>query len=199
MITAKGTKQKILDSAFELFSENGYSGTNIQSIADSVGIVKSALYRHFKSKEDIWNELCNDMSKYYSEKFDLMSNLPNITKDIDELYDMTMKLIDFAIYDRKIITMRKIIKVEQFRNKEVCNFASKFFLFDVQNTFTKIFDEMMKNGKIVKSDPEIIAFSYTAPIMSMVHFCDREPEKCEEVIAMLQKFISNFLTIHSIK
>ena len=52
---AKGTKEKILALALEKFSENGYAGTNIRELTASLGLVKSAMYKHFESKEDIWN------------------------------------------------------------------------------------------------------------------------------------------------
>ena len=50
---AKDTKERILATALELFSQNGYDGTNVREIAASLGLVKSALYRHFSSKEEI--------------------------------------------------------------------------------------------------------------------------------------------------
>jgi AcrR family transcriptional regulator len=54
---AKDTKERILAAALELFSQNGYAGTNIRELTASLGLVKSAMYKHFESKEDIWNTL----------------------------------------------------------------------------------------------------------------------------------------------
>ena len=51
----KDTKERILAAALELFSKNGYAGTNIRELTASLGLVKSAMYKHFESKEDIWN------------------------------------------------------------------------------------------------------------------------------------------------
>lgn len=44
---AKTTKERILDAALEMFAENGYAGTNMRDLAQSVGLTKSALYKHF--------------------------------------------------------------------------------------------------------------------------------------------------------
>ena len=54
---AKDTKERILSAALDLFSRNGYAGTNIRELAASLGLVKSSMYKHFESKEEIWNAL----------------------------------------------------------------------------------------------------------------------------------------------
>ena len=58
---AKNTKERILETALELFSKNGYTGTNIRELTASLGMVKSSMYKHFESKEDIWNTLLDRM------------------------------------------------------------------------------------------------------------------------------------------
>ena len=47
------TKQRILDVALDLFTEQGYDGTSLRQIAERLGVTKAALYYHFESKEDI--------------------------------------------------------------------------------------------------------------------------------------------------
>ena len=51
------TRDKILEEALTLFSENGYDGTGVEQIAERVGIKAPSLYKHFKGKEDILNAL----------------------------------------------------------------------------------------------------------------------------------------------
>ena len=58
---AKDTKERILAKALELFSQKGYEGTNINELMESVGLVKSAVYRHFESKEEIWDALLDKL------------------------------------------------------------------------------------------------------------------------------------------
>jgi AcrR family transcriptional regulator len=47
------TRQRILDVALDLFTEQGYDGTSLRQIAEQLGVTKAALYYHFESKEDI--------------------------------------------------------------------------------------------------------------------------------------------------
>ena len=54
----------ILDAAFAAFSNYGYRRTAMEDIARSVGISRSALYLHFRNKEDIFKSLA---ARYFDE------------------------------------------------------------------------------------------------------------------------------------
>ena len=51
------TKERILLTALELFSENGYEAVSVSDIAAELGITKGALYRHYRSKRDIFESI----------------------------------------------------------------------------------------------------------------------------------------------
>lgn len=53
----ESTRERILDIALELFTEQGYDKTSLRDIAERLGTTKAALYYHFKSKADILLEL----------------------------------------------------------------------------------------------------------------------------------------------
>lgn len=87
---AKDTKERILATALELFSQNGYAGTNIRELTASLGMVKSSIYKHFVDKEDIWNTLLDRMIAYYDDHFGSAEHLPPVPDSLDELVAMTM-------------------------------------------------------------------------------------------------------------
>jgi AcrR family transcriptional regulator len=47
------TRERILDVALDLFTEQGFDGTSLRQIAEQLGVTKAALYYHFTSKDDI--------------------------------------------------------------------------------------------------------------------------------------------------
>lgn len=190
---AKDTKQRILEAALDMFAENGYAGTNIRVLSASLNLGKSSLYRHFESKEEIWNAVMEEMAAYYDEHFGSTDKLPAIPQNTDELYKMTMRMVDFTVHDEKIIKCRKLLLTEQFRDEKARKLATRYFLEDTEAIFTKVFEEMMKNGSIKKTEPKVLAFSYTAPITALVHLCDREPEKEPEAMEKLHSFVMQFV------
>lgn len=57
-------KQEILDTAMELFYQNGYNKTSITDIAKKIGIAQGLCYRYFKSKEELFDTALD----YYAEQ-----------------------------------------------------------------------------------------------------------------------------------
>ena len=53
MARQQGTRERILDVALELFTEEGYDRASLREIAERLGVTKAALYYHFPSKADI--------------------------------------------------------------------------------------------------------------------------------------------------
>ena len=190
---AKDTKQRILDAALEMFSKNGYAGTNIRELTASLGLVKSSMYKHFKNKEDIWNTLLDELIIYYDERFGSPDRLPPIPDSLEELAAMTMRMADFTIHDEKVIKTRKLLMIEQFRDDRARKLASKHFLTGLKDMFTHVFADMMDKGLIRQDDPAMLAFAYTSPISSLIHLCDREPEKTEEAIRQIEGFSRHFI------
>lgn len=60
-------RQAILEAASLLFIEKGFGGTNINDIADAVGMTRTALYYYFRSKETMLEALTQDVTERASD------------------------------------------------------------------------------------------------------------------------------------
>ena len=118
---AKGTKEKILAAALDMFSQNGYVGTNIRELAGSLGMGKSSMYRHFESKEEIWNALLDRMIAYYEARFGSAEHLPPVPESLEELVALTMRMVDFTVHDEDVVKTRKLLSIVQFRDERARN------------------------------------------------------------------------------
>ena len=190
---AKETKERILEAALNTFSRRGYAGTNLSDIAAEVGVVKSALYRHFESKEALWNGLLDRMHAYYTEHFGSEGNMPPIPQNAAELLSLTEHMMRFTVYDEKVTACRKLLLTEQFRNEKARALAAEHFSYGPEKLFKAIFEKMIKSGTMKAGDPAMAAFSFCAPISMLVHQCDREPEKREETISKALVFTARFI------
>lgn len=187
------TKEKILDAALVCFAENGYHGSGLRDLAAGMGLSKSALYKHYASKEDIWNALLDRMEAYYVERFGSPETDVPVPKSCRELLDMTMQRLDFTVHDRRVILTRRLLLTEQFRDERARRFATLHFLTGTKDIYTKIFRGMMENGVLKIGDPEMLAFAFTSPITSLVHACDREPDKESEIMDKIRAFVGHFI------
>ena len=50
---AGGARERILDSAYELFAKNGIQAVGIEAVLARSGVARQTLYRHFDSKQDL--------------------------------------------------------------------------------------------------------------------------------------------------
>ena len=64
------TINKIKKVALTKFIEQGYEGTSLSDVANEVGIKKQSIYSHFKSKEELFITVMNDVIKEESEYLD---------------------------------------------------------------------------------------------------------------------------------
>ena len=196
---ANDTKERILEAALEMFSKNGYAGTNIRELSASLGLVKSGVYKHFESKEAIWNALLDKMIAYYAERFGSAEHLPPVPDSLEGLTEMTMRMVNITVHDERIIKTRKVLTLEQFRDVRARELATKHFLTGLTEMFTYVFAGMAEKGLLRKDDPKMLAFAYTAPISALIHLCDREPEKTEDAIRKIEAFSRHFLATYGVR
>ena len=82
-------QEQIVEAALELVGEHGVSSLSINSIAQKVGIVPSALYRHFKSKDEVLNAVLDSIKER------LLQNAEQVTQEAPDaltgLEDLLMR------------------------------------------------------------------------------------------------------------
>ena len=57
------TKRVILEEAVKLFARDGYEAVSVEMIAEAVGIKAPSLYKHYKSKRDIFDHILREMER----------------------------------------------------------------------------------------------------------------------------------------
>ena len=193
---SRDTKERILTAALELFSQKGYEGTNIRELSASLGLVKSGIYKHYESKEDVWNALLDRMIAYYGERFGSAEHVPPVPESLEGLVEMTMQMVHVTVHDNLIVMTRRLLSIEQFRDERARDLATKHFLTGLTEMFTPVFSGMMDKGLIHRDDPAMLAFAYTTPISALIHLCDREPEKTEEAMEKIRAFSRHFVRVY---
>jgi AcrR family transcriptional regulator len=78
------TKQSILKSALNLFANYGYENTSLKDIATDLNIKTPSLYNHFKSKDELFTAVINDLKDKYITYIDVNLKI-NPTKPVKSL------------------------------------------------------------------------------------------------------------------
>ena len=77
---AGNTRERILETALELFAQNGYLGTSMSDIARQLGFTKAALYKHYTGKQEILDsivERMNEMDYERAEEYGMPETEPD--------------------------------------------------------------------------------------------------------------------------
>ena len=157
-----GTKVKILKVATTLFSELGYRGASIRKIASEVGIRESAIYNHYKNKEEIFLEVSREI---FSSPFSIDENeIKEVAlkgKAYLSKFTMQYKLLTF---DKSNEKMFRLLMIELLQNRELREqFMSDFHDKNVKE-LSQGFFIMMQNNLIRSSDPMIIAYEFLSTL-----------------------------------
>lgn len=188
------TKERIIYSALELFSEKGYDGVGVDLIAENAGIKGPSLYRHYKGKEDIFNSLIDLVASHYEEGFAIKGG--EFPQNMDDLIDNAMEKICFTMHDDIIRKIRRILAKEQFRNERVAAMTTRYYLENLQGYYTDAFKIMMDKGVLKQDDPEYLALEFVAPVSLLIHIFDRQPERESEVLEKIRNHFKHFAKVY---
>lgn len=171
------TKDKIIEVALDLFSVNGYESVSVRDISKAVGIKESSLYNHFKNKQDIFDtiiQVCTEkaMNQYKDLKIDqtLQGDFKVYDRISEELLiKISMDLFEFYVTDKDMSRFRKILIIEQFKNKTIQDVYFKHFMDDAIQFQTQLFHYLMEVGALKKSNPETLAYEFYSPIFLLMN------------------------------
>lgn len=195
------TKQEILDAALELFSVQGFEATSIAQIAGTVGIRKASLYSHFENKQAILDALVQEVLEQYEEhslfaRADWEKDTGSLPQTPDDAVQMIQGQIRYILHDPAISRARKMLVIEQFQNPELAKLQTKQNYSDVLRYFTGLVKQLIRRGVLAEGDPEIMAAQFCLPISVWINLCDREPEREQEVMELVEKHIRQFFRVY---
>lgn len=176
-----GKKGDILRASIELFSENGYDGVSVRDIAKKAGVTEAALYKHFKSKEDmslylftvINREYCGRITKINAHETSAIKKLQNIVIMTYDLFEAFPAVIGFALLSQ-----------HNFWNRITDDIRPHLML-------KNILEEGIKKGEIRDEAVYLLISVYTGlllePLAQFRYFSDVLPPMSEIKKSIVQK------------
>jgi len=199
------TKERILDAAVTLFSLKGYDAVSVGQIAEAVGIKAPSLYKHFKGKQDIFNAILKEMQKRYEiQSKELQMDGNNAAEDAgvftavseDMLVNMGKRLFIYFLHDDYVCKFRKMLTIEQFHNKELASLFTKQYVDDPLSYQSAMLALLTQAGVLRQEERKIMALHFYAPIYILLTLCDRQPEREEEALQLVEQHIKQFSRIY---
>ena len=127
------TRDRILDVALDLFTDQGFDGTSLREIAERLNVTKAALYYHFSSKDEILLALHMRLHEFGREALLKMEKQEPVTlaqwgELLDEVVDaMLAQRRLFLMHERNQAALEKLHRAEHDAEHE-----------DLQNQFRRV-------------------------------------------------------------
>ena len=156
-------KEEILIVALHLFARDGYEAVSVSQIAGELDMTKGALYRHYKSKRDIFDCIVQRMEQQDSEQA-RQNEVPeeSIEKVPEEYQNVSVE--DFVGYSKSMFeywteddfasSFRKMLTIEQFRSEEMQNLYQQYLV----SGPAEYVNDLFKNMKIKNPEENAIKF-----------------------------------------
>ena len=156
-------KEEILIVSLHLFARDGYEAVSVSQIAGELNMTKGALYRHYKSKRDIFDCIVKRMEQQDGEQA-TEYDMPEDEKDsMPEKYE-NVSLNDFVEYSKSMFeywteddfasSFRKMLTIEQFRSEEMQNLYQQY----LASGPTEYVKDLFKNMKINNPEENAVKF-----------------------------------------
>ena len=156
-------KEEILIVALHLFARDGYEAVSVSQIAGELEMTKGALYRHYKSKRDIFDCIVQRMEQQDGEQA-RENEVPeeSIEKTPEEYQNVSVE--DFVGYSKSMFeywtkddfasSFRKMLTLEQFRNEEMQNLYQQYLV----SGPAEYVKDLFKNMEIKNPEEEAVKF-----------------------------------------
>jgi len=195
-----GTKKRVFESAIKLFVSNGFEGVSLKDIADDVGIRQSAIYNHFKTKQEMLDTIYDYYRHYFILNRSTLEDIEPVLRS-GTILDI-IKCVRYSFSEEnepKLFDITKII----FQRNSMDERAQEIFvslIMDDGITYVQtVFNRAIEIGRLAPFDTHAIAiFINSISLYTLYNWIvNPSPEKMKKVLEDEQtqyKCATKFLT-----
>ena len=159
----RNRKEEIMIVALHLFARDGYEAVSVSQIAGELDMTKGALYRHYKSKRDIFDCIVQRMEQQDSEQArqnevpeESIENVPEEYQNVsvEDFVGYSKSMFEYWTEDDFASSFRKMLTLEQFRNEEMQNLYQQYLV----SGPAEYVKDLFKNMEIKNPEEEAVKF-----------------------------------------
>lgn len=191
------TKERILESALEMFAQNGYLGTSMSDIAKQLGFTKAALYKHYTGKQEILDRIVERMKEMDYERAEAYEMPEMEPEGFAEAYlhvpvqkIRAYSIAQFEHWTKQPFSanFRKMLTLEQYRDPKLAQLYHDCLAGGPLEYMAAIFRKMTDSDETAMQ----LAMDFYGPMFLLYSVYDRAENK-ESVAALLDTHIEGFI------
>ena len=161
-LAASDRKRQILSEAMKLFSEQGFDGTSTRQIADAAGINEALIFRHFKTKEELYWAVLADRAERRGRNRKIRQLLSSRAEVREVLVGIATVILDRTPEDTAVT---RLLFYSALRNPELSDRFFQTYAHELFDSLARYFEQEMKAGRFRICDPMLAARSLVGMII----------------------------------
>lgn len=160
------TKDRLFQTAIDLFSSQGFNGVSIRDLTRTVGIKESSFYNHYRSKD----ELIEAIFTYYKTAFrgtmppeGRIETILAATSPVEFLKQGNDRFLQ-RMTEALIPKIWRILFTEQYRDERARAIIQQDMIQSPLAYIEKVFKKMIEMGLIRPYNPRLLAVEYQYPV-----------------------------------
>lgn len=189
-----GTKEAILQTALSLFARDGYEAVSVSMIAGELNVTKGALYRHYKSKREIFDSIVRRMEQMDSERaaeYEMPEENAYQTAwksmELEKIKAYTRAQFIYWTEEEFSSNFRKLLTLEQYRNAEMAKLYQMYVAGGPLFYTAELFRAFTQNDE----DAQRLALDFYGPVFLLYSVYDGAEDKAA-VFGMLCSHLESF-------
>jgi AcrR family transcriptional regulator len=165
----KSTKEKLFETAIDLFSSQGFKGVSIRDLTSAIGIKESSFYNHYKSKDDLIEAIFSYYKTAFAQTMPPEGRIEAILATVSPPEFLRQGNLRFMerMSGPQIQKIWRILFTEQYRDKRAREIIFHEMV-QLPIAYTaKVFETMIKMDLIKAYDPALLAAEYQYPVAFM--------------------------------
>ena len=193
---AGNTKERILEVSLELFAQSGYLGTSMSDIAKQLGITKGALYKHYRSKQEILDrivERMNEMDYARAAEYEMPETEPDgfaeayLQTPVKRIRAYSMAQFDHWTKETFSANFRKMLTLE-LRDPKLAQLHHDYLAGGPLEYMAAIFRKLTDTDEAAMQ----LALEFYGPMYLLYSVYDGTEDK-EAVVSLLSAHIDRFI------
>lgn len=183
----KPMKERILEEALQLFAQNGYTGTSMNDIAARLGVTKAALYKHYRSKQEIFDSIVARADEYNPSKEEKLLNTEDKTAAFEQIKEYTKEQFLYWTKEEFPSCFRRVLTLEQYRDPKMAKLYQRYLAKGPVADMEPMFEQLTENRQQARQ----LVLDFYGPIFLLYSIYDGAEEK-QSVVDILERHVDSF-------
>ena len=191
------TKERILETALELFAKSGYLGTSMSDIAARLGITKAALYKHYAGKQEILDRIVqrmNELDAARAAAYEMPGAAPEgfaqtyLNTPLDRIRAYSTAQFDHGTREPFSANFRKMLMLEQYRDARFAQLYQENLASGPVKYMAAIFRPLTDSDEVAMQ----LALDFYGPMYLLYSVYDGAADQ-SDVVPLLEAHIERFI------